>query len=257
MSDPLFASGEAASFYAPLINDPTTSGTWFIGLQHVWRTTDNAGARASLDLHCNEFFGDFAAPCGDWAPLGGRPVQASPAIWSALSTAQRRAGRTSLPPCARQATRTRCGRQRGAGGCFVSKNANAANPALATFTRIDGAAQPRRFVSGIAVDPTNPNHAYVSFSGYDAYTPTTPGHVFEVVFNPTSGTAAWTNISYDLGDQPITSVAFDPDTGDIFAATDFGVVMLPCGTTDWRPAAHNLPPVAVYGLTMDSDARVL
>jgi hypothetical protein len=36
-------SGEVFSFYAPLINDPRVSGTWFIGGQHVWRTLDNAG----------------------------------------------------------------------------------------------------------------------------------------------------------------------------------------------------------------------
>jgi hypothetical protein len=143
------------------------------------------------------------------------------------------------------------------GRLFISKNGSAANPTLVTFTRIDGAAQPRRFISGIAVDPANPNHAYVSFSGYNAYTPATPGHVFEVTYDPGSGTAAWTDVSYDLGDQPITGIAFDPQSGDLFAATDFGVLMLASGGGNWRPAATNLPPVAIYGLTMDADARVL
>jgi hypothetical protein len=143
------------------------------------------------------------------------------------------------------------------GRLFVSKNGNAANSALVTFTRIDGPAQPRRFISGIAIDPTNSNHAYVSFSGYNAYTPGTPGHVFEVTYDPGSGTAVWTDVSYDLGDQPITGIAFDPESGDVFAATDFGVLMLASSSANWRPAATNLPPVAVYGLTMDADARVL
>jgi len=125
------------------------------------------------------------------------------------------------------------------------------------FTRIDTSAQPRRFVSGIAIDPDNPYHAYVSFSGYNAYTPTTPGHVFEVQFQPTTGSAVWKDLSFDLGDQPITDVAFDPDTGDVFAATDSGVLMLARGGTSWSPAAPNMPPVAVYGLTIDSDARLL
>ena len=43
----------------------------------------------------------------------------------------------------------------------------------------------------IAVDPGNPYHAFVSFSGYNAYTPTTPGHVFDVTYDPASGTATW------------------------------------------------------------------
>ena len=64
--DPLFASGEAASFYVPLINDPVVSGSWFIGLQRVWRTQDNGGAQTYLAVHCDEFTGDFSVPCGDW-----------------------------------------------------------------------------------------------------------------------------------------------------------------------------------------------
>jgi hypothetical protein len=59
------------------------------------------------------------------------------------------------------------------GRVFLSKNADAADPAAVTYTRIDTPQQPRRFVSGLALDPANPNHAFGSFSGYDAYTPTT------------------------------------------------------------------------------------
>jgi hypothetical protein len=81
--------------------------------------------------------------------------------------------------------------------------------------------------------------------------------VFEVTFNPATGTAVWTDRSYDLGDQPITGIAYDPDTRDVFAATDYGVLMLASGASSWVPSASNLPPVAVYGLTIDSDARVL
>ena len=43
----------------------------------------------------------------------------------------------------------------------------------------------------------------------------------------------------------------------MFASTDYGVLMLPRGDSNWSPAAANLPPVAVYGLTIDTDARLL
>ena len=119
-----------------------------------------------------------------------------------------------------------------------------------TYTRLDTPAQPRRYPSGIAVDPNDPNHAFVSFSGYDAYTPATPGHVFEVRANPATGTATWTNLSHDLGDQPITDIAYDARTGDLYASTDFGVSRLVKGTTSWVPAADGLPPVAVYQLVL-------
>lgn len=40
-------------------------------------------------------------------------------------------------------------------------------------------------------------------------------------------------------------------------ATDFGVAMLPSGSTAWVPSGTGLPFVAVYGVTIDSEARVL
>ena len=70
-------------------------------------------------------------------------------------------------------------------------------------------------------------------------------------------TATWTNLDYNLGDEPITDIALDSQTGDLFVSTDFGVNMLRSGTSQWVPAAGSLPPVAVYGLTIDSNARVL
>jgi hypothetical protein len=249
-ADPLILSGESASFYVPLINDPRVSGTWFIGLQHVWRTKDNGGPQPYLEQHCNEFFGDFTVQCGDWEPLGGAAGDLIAGPSSDKGTGYVVATQRAPSDKSTLWAATRRGR------VFISKNADAA-PASVAFTRIDTIAQPRRFVSGISIDPDNPYHAYVSFSGYNAYTPATSGHVFEVLFNPAKGTAAWKDLSYDLGDQPITGVAFDADNGDVFAATDQGVLMLARGGSSWSPAAPHLPPGAVYGLTIDSDARLL
>jgi hypothetical protein len=130
-----------------------------------------------------------------------------------------------------------------------------------TFYRIDTSSTPTRFVSGIAIDPANPNHAFISYSGYNAYATaagTATGHVFEVTYDPVSHMATWTNLDKNLGDQPITGIALDANTGDLFVSTDYGVNMLmPGDTSQWVPAAGSLPPVAVYGLTIDSNARVL
>jgi len=90
---------------------------------------------------------------------------------------------------------------------------------------------------------------------FDRYTPTTPGHVFEVTRE--DGTVTWKDLSYNIGDQPVTGIALDNITGDLFIATDFGVAMLAAGTATWAPAAGGLPPVAVYGLAIDSASRVL
>jgi hypothetical protein len=150
----------------------------------------------------------------------------------------------------------------------VASNADNATASAVTFYRIDETGcpasctnlRPTRFVSGIAVDRSNPNHAFISYSGYNAYavaSGTATGHVFEVTYDSTTHTATWTNRDYNLGDEPITDIALDSQTGDLFVSTDFGVNMLKSGTSQWVPAAGSLPPVAVYGLTIDSNARVL
>jgi hypothetical protein len=256
-------SKEASGFYAPLIADARLGGTWFIGLQHVWRTTDDLGGKAYMDTNCNEFSGTLAQPCGDWQPLGGPDGAGNPGdlvstrygttkggSWVAL-IAQ---GASNVRGAA-QSSPLWVGTRRGR--VFVSMNANAANPAGVVFTRIDTDQQPTRYVSGIAVDPRHPTHAIVTFSGYNAYTPTTPGHVFDVWYHPETGTASWTDISANLGDQPILNVAFDSLTGKLYVATDFGVAVRSSEGFAWHLAGWGLPPTAVYELVIDSASRTL
>jgi hypothetical protein len=84
-------------------------------------------------------------------------------------------------------------------------------------------------VSGIAVDPANADHAWISYSGYGAYTPGTTQHVIEARYDRRHHTATFTDRSYDIGDQPVTGIAFKAATGDIYASTEFGVLRLPNG----------------------------
>ena len=249
ISDPLSASNEASSFYVPLIGDPTTSGTMFVGLEHVWRTVDSGGPQAYLDQHCNEQTGDFQQPCGDWVSLGTAKLTDTSYGADKSGGYIAAIARASGNPGTLWAA-TRFGR------LFISTNANAP-AASVTFTRLDTSTQPNRFISGIAVDPANPYHAFVSFSGYNAYTPTTPGHIFDVTYDPATGKATWRDISYDLGDMPITGIAYDSQLGDLYISSDFGIAMLRAGSADWKPAAPGLPMVAVYSLTLSSSGRVL
>ena len=127
------------------------------------------------------------------------------------------------------------------------------------WTRLDSQAlnDPNRFVSGIHVDPTNPNRAWISYSGFNAATPLTPGHVFEVTYNPTAPTAGWFDRSYDLGDIPITDVARDDVTGDLYVASDFGVFRLAWGASTWTAGAPGMPNVEVTSLTIIPQERKL
>ncbi len=259
ISDTFFVgagASEPRSFYIPIIHDPTVSGTIFTGLQHVWRTQDNGGNQAFLDAHCDQFTnGDmiFTGACGDWVAIGKN-----------LST-DNTFGHDKAPGQYIVAT-VRAPSDTGTlwvglrrGRVFISSNADKASGQV-IFYRIDTSSTPERFVSGIAVDPSDPNHAFISFSGYNAYATaagTATGHVFEVTYDPTGHTATWTNIDHNIGDQPITGIALDSITGDLFVSTDFGVDTLPSGGSTWAPAGVGLPPVATFGLTIDSNARIL
>jgi len=252
---------EFGAFYSPIIMDPTEGGTIFVGLQHIWRTQDSGGSRAYLDANCNEQavnfnINPFTTNCGDWVPIGGGSQVGDAGDLTGPAFGSDKGGfyvvAISRAPSNKNVmwAATRRGR------IFVSSNAQD-SAASVTYNRIDTANQPARFVSGIVVDPANANHAWISFSGYNAFTPSQPGHVFEVTFNPKKGTATFTDRSLNLGDQPITGLARDDQTGDLYASTDFGVVELRAGTKQWLEAAAGLPPVAVYGLSLSSSGRVL
>ena len=64
-----------------------------------------------------------------------------------------------------------------AGRVFVTHNADAADPAAVVWHRIDNASSPTRFPSSIYPDPADAGRAWITYSGYNAATPTTPGHV--------------------------------------------------------------------------------
>ena len=77
--------------------------------------------------------------------------------------------------------------------------------------------------------------------------------------NVESGTSAFPAPTND-GDLPVSDIVRDDQKGTLYVSTDFGVfVSGNFGTTEWGPAGTGLPPVAVYGLTINLGAgsRVL
>ncbi len=154
------------------------------------------------------------------------------------------------------------------GRIYIFKNADAADASTASEnevsnTLISTPTTPVRFVSGIAIDPNNPNHAWVSYGGYNsvAGSTTVPGHVFDVKWDGVSALATFTSLDGTgqgaLGDLPINSLVRDDLTGDLYVATDFGVLRQDGG----RPPAHGrlegLPMVEVSSLAIDSSKRVM
>jgi hypothetical protein len=255
ISGKIAGSPEGSNFYAPIIADPNpaAAGSIFEGSQSVWRTQDWGGDRDFLEANCPEFTtaGDNPA-CGDFVRIG--PAGATD-LTSAAYGADRPGAFLSAVERASSNTGTLWA-STNTGRVFISDNANASDPATVAWTRLDTSStvDPQRFVSSIYIDPANANHAWLSYSGYNLITPAQPGHVFEVTRS--GGTATWTDRTYNLSDLPVTDLVRDDLTGDLYAATDFGVWTLPSGTTTWS-LTGGMPMVEVPGLTIVPGERIL
>jgi len=258
ISAPILSSPESAFFYPPIIADPhpAQAGSIFQGSFSVWRTQDWGGDRDQLEAECPEFTTSATKPeCGDFVRIG-TPLPSTSLVDVAWGTRPGGAvawiARTSQNTGGMWAATS-------AGRVFITDNADAA-AASVVWNRVDppaGLNTPNRPISAIHVDPADAHHAWISYNGYNVTVGSTaPGHVFEVTWTGT-GPATWTDRSYNLPDFPITAVVRDDVTGDLYAASDFGVMRLASGSTTWTVAGSGLPMVEVAGLTIVPDARIL
>jgi hypothetical protein len=262
ISAPILSSNEASYFYPPIIADPNpaAAGSIFQGSFSVWRTQDWGGNQAHLEADCPEFTASSTKPgCGNFIPLGG-PASGSgtdPGDLRGLFYGgnDRAGGAIAWLSRAPQNTNTMWAAT-GAGRVFVSDNVDANPASSVTWTRLDTSStlDPGRSISQIWVDPTNANHVWIGYLGYNVNT-VQSGHVFEVT--RTGTTATWVDLSSNLPDFPITALVRDDVTGDLYAASDFGVMKLPAATNTWVAAGSGMPMVEVSGLTIVSSTRTL
>ncbi len=244
IADPIYATG--GLFYVPIISDPVVHRTMFVGTTTALRTKTHGMGSMSLEEfrgHCNEFTGDFAVTCGDWEPLGTTPL-------TSAGFGDRNGGAVAAVERATTDTSTLWAATT-TGRVFISANADVDPASAVTFLRLDSlsTADPDRFITGIAIDPANANHAWISYSGFSAATPTTPGHIFSVTYDPGAGTATWDSLDGFLGDLPLTDVARDDVSGTIYVSSDFGVLSRQ-GSGLWTVAATGMPNLEVAGLTL-------
>jgi hypothetical protein len=268
---------EPVPFIGNAITDPVQPGWMWTARAHVFRSR-NYGLnpvfpREDVIEHCNVWFGDFDIDengiyeplvdiCDDWQPLG------DPAPAGRLTDAvfgDRPGGHVAVVERGKNDTSTLWAAT-SAGRVFVSKNADASNPASVQLVRIDGfsAADPPRYPSAIFVDPADSNHAWITYSGFNAKTPTTPGHVFEVRYVPASGgnpaSATFTSLdghkTNGFGDIPATSIVVS-ERGTLYVGTDFGVVQKQKNSPVWHLTAAGMPNVTVADLVLVPERGVL
>jgi uncharacterized protein (TIGR03437 family) len=139
----------------------------------------------------------------------------------------------------------------GTGDGLVQLTTDAGALAAASFTNVTRAPLPNRYVTDIALDPNNQQRAFVTYSGFNT---STPGHVFMT----NDQGATWADISGNLPDVPVNSVALDPlRAGVLFIGTDIGVFQTTDGGATWLRVANGLPNVAVLMLRYHAVSRTL
>ena len=272
IDDPIRTSGERESITQStgrqfITMDRVRPDAQFTGFQHVWRTENNGGSQAALEASCRfPTGGTSSLICGDWLPLGvaypfpagstpGSPSRKPGDLTSDFYVGDRTDGLIVAAERSPADTGTLWAATN-KGRLFIAKNADAAAAAV-TFTRIDTGATPGRFVTRIFPDRADPNVAIVSYSGFNALTPSTPGHVFRVVYTPSTGRATFTSLDFDLGDIPINTIAVDHVTGDLYAATDFGPLVLAAGATTWAVAGVGFPEALMVDFEIVPERRLL
>jgi hypothetical protein len=296
---PVVNSGESIGFYWPQVSDPNPApGTHplYSGAQHVWRSwafgaghpttsgsQDTIPDIAFYEANCQEFVVSSAdSRCGDFRPLGGPmcevpptppravPLPTCPGTSGDLTSAVYGSDRTggAISWIARDsADHGTLWAATSAGRIFVTHEADAADPSTVTWHRIDNATSPTRFPSSIYVDPADPGHAWISYSGYNAVTPTTPGHVFDVHENgPAAGSGTFTSLNVeggtsafptptDDGDLPVSDIVRDDATHTLYVSTDFGVLQGPNdGAGGWHVTA-GMPRYEVMHLAIQPSSR--
>ena len=131
------------------------------------------------------------------------------------------------------------------GQVYVTKNAGT------SWTNVT-AGLPLLWATFIKTDRTNPEIAYVGFSGYrygvkDAH-----------IYKTTNAGASWTRISNDLPQVPVNDLEIDPSNANtLFLGTDIGVYYSTNGGTNWLKLGTKMPSVVVSTLNFAVNSRQL
>jgi photosystem II stability/assembly factor-like uncharacterized protein len=105
-----------------------------------------------------------------------------------------------------------------------------------SFTNITNNLPDSLYYTGIEVNETNPNIAYVSMAGFSSG---------NKVYMTTNGGTTWQNISYNLPNLPVNCIKQIPGTNNLIIATDIGVYVLTFGNTSWVSNSFGLPNVII------------
>ncbi len=113
----------------------------------------------------------------------------------------------------------------------------------AHWTKASDPDLPGYWVSRVAVDPSDANVAYVTYSGYRS------GTKASYVLRSGDGGASWSDISGNLPKAPVNDIVIDGTA--LYVATDVGVYRSTDGGATWRTLGRGLPNVPVDDIQLD------
>ena len=118
---------------------------------------------------------------------------------------------------------------------------------------------PLRPVLGVALDPRVPAAdvpvGYAAVGGFNANTPTQPGHIFQVSCASNCSSFTWADKTGNLPDIPVDSIIVNPNIPQqVFAGTDFGVYYTDDVTVAdpiWNRFDNGIPHVMIWDMAID------
>ena len=135
--------------------------------------------------------------------------------------------------------------------CSVTNPAGCANAVDLTD---NNAVLPNRPIFDVVFDIRSPLVAYAAVGGFDANTPTTPGHVFRVTCAADCATFTWDDKTGNLPNIPVAAIMVNPNApGQVFAGTDWGLYYtdnIDAAVPEWF-RFESFPHVMVWDLVVD------
>lgn len=116
---------------------------------------------------------------------------------------------------------------------------------------------PNRPILDVVFDPTTTTApiAYAAVGGFNANTPSTPGHVFQVVCTTNCASFTWGDKTGNLPDIPVDSILANPKfPQQVFAGTDWGLYFtndITAAVPTWSRFENGLPHAMVWDLQYD------
>ena len=178
--------------------------------------------------HCNEWFGDFTVQCGDWEQIASPVADVRAALGDRAGGAVAAVERTAV----RQSTLWAATTTGASSSRRTSTPSRPARSASRGSIRL-AAERPNRFVSGISHRPCQRQPCLDLVQRVQRDDSDDAGARVRSDVRPRRGHCDLDGPSYDFGDIPITDVARDDFTGDLYASSDFGVFRLASGATTW------------------------